>query len=79
MEDSLTAEKGIIQALKMTAGDIGTNASADGKEATQGEPGAEVRTLAHPDWDGAVTPNFDRVATLPPTPLDQFEADTQRL
>ena len=76
VEDALTAETSIITALKTTAGEC-TTAGPD--NTGRGQDAEKSRTLAHPDWNGETPPNFDRAETLPETPLDKFEAETQWL
>lgn len=68
LEEKLKANKNISRALAGVAQDT--------TEATTTAPptGSTSRTLATPDFEGCVVPNFETKVQLDPKPLDEFIA-----
>ena len=73
LEDSLVNEKDVVAALQSQASDTAPAGGSSSGTAPGPDQGlSQSRTLASPDYDGAVIPNYDRRMTFDEKPLEDF-------
>jgi len=72
LEDLISSAKDVAVAVKGSIGE--SQAAADTSNDTSGSRESVCRTLATPDFEGDVTPNFDRRIDLETKTMEEFNA-----
>ncbi|CAL1131034.1 unnamed protein product [Cladocopium goreaui] len=73
LEDLISSAKDVAVAVKGSIGE--SQAAADTSNDTSGSRESVCRTLATPDFEGDVTPNFDRRIDLETKTMEEFNAE----